>query len=104
VAKSLLVPIVLGCAAVIFPRVVLFLVWLLGNEYLESALKSVLLLILGFVFMPLTTLAYAYAAHSWNGPTGISIVGWALVAVAALIDLGSLRGGHSSYRRRDEWA
>lgn len=89
----------LGCAAVIFPRVVLFLVWLLGNGYLEAAV-SALVLILGFIFMPLTTLAYAYAVHSWSEPTGISIVGWAIVAVAALIDLGSLRGGHGSYRRR----
>jgi len=89
----------LGCAAVIFPRVVLFLVWLLGNRYLESAMGA-LVLILGFIFLPLTTLAYAYAAHSWSGPTGISIVGWGIVALAALIDLGSLRGGHGSYRRR----
>jgi hypothetical protein len=89
----------LGCAAVIFPRVVLFLVWLLGNGYLEAAV-SALVLILGFIFMPLTTLAYAYAVHSWSGSTGISIVGWVIIVLAALIDLGSLRGGHGSYRRR----
>jgi hypothetical protein len=92
-------PVMLGCAAVIFPRVVLFLVWLLGNNYLESVVSG-LVLILGFIFMPLTTLAYAYAAHSWTGPTGISILGWVIIALAALIDLGSLRGGHGSYRRR----
>ena len=96
-------PIMLGCAAVIFPRVVLFLVWLLG-DYLETAIHNSLVLILGFIFMPLTTLAYAYAAHSWSTPAGISIVGWLLIAIAALIDLGSLRGGHGSYRRRQELA
>jgi hypothetical protein len=94
-------PVLLGCGALIFPRVILFLVWLLGGQYLESVVSG-LVLILGFIFMPLTTLAYAYAAHSWTGPTGMSIVGWLIVAVAVLVDLGSWRGGHGSYRRRRE--
>jgi hypothetical protein len=93
-------PLLLGCFAVIFPRVVLFLVWLLGNGYLEQALGSALLLILGFVFLPLTTLAYAYAAHSLSTGAGLSVLGWVVVALAVLIDLGSVRGGHRSYRRR----
>lgn len=93
-------PVLVGCAAVIFPRVILFLVWLLGDGYLEAAVESMLLLILGFVLMPLTTLTYAYAVHSWSDGSGISLVGWGLVALAALMDLGGLRGGHGSYRQR----
>ena len=93
-------PLLLGCFAVIFPRIVLFLVWLYGNGYLERALSSALWLILGFIFLPLTTLAYAYAFHSWSVDGSISLLGWALVAVAVLVDLGSLGGGHRRYRRR----
>jgi len=95
-------PLVLGCFAVIFPRVVLFLVWLFGNGYLERAFKSTLLLLLGFLILPLTTLAYAYAAHSWSDASGLRPLGWLLVGVAVLADLGSLGGNHPRYRRRRE--
>jgi hypothetical protein len=93
-------PLLLGCFAVIFPRVVLFLVWLFGNGWLERALTNALVLILGFLLMPLTTLAYAYAYHSWSAGGSITLVGWAIVAIGALVDLGSLRGGHRGYSRR----
>jgi hypothetical protein len=93
-------PLLLGCFAVIFPRVVLFLVWLFGNGWLERAITNALVLILGFLLMPLTTLAYAYVVHSWSVNGNISIIGWAIVAVGVLVDLGSLRGGHRGYSRR----
>jgi len=93
-------PLLLGCFAVIFPRVVLFLVWLFGNGWLERAVTNALVLILGFLLMPLTTLAYAYAFHSWSVDGSISIIGWVIVLIAALVDLGSVRGGHRSYSRR----
>lgn len=93
-------PLLLGCFAVIFPRLVLFLVWLLGNRWLESAVTNILVLILGFLLMPLTTLAYAYAVHSWSAGGNITLVGWAIVGLAVLVDLGSLRKGHHGYSRR----
>ena len=93
-------PLLLGCFAVIFPRVVLFLVWLFGNGWIERAVTNALVLILGFLLMPLTTLAYAYAFHSWSVDGSISIIGWVIVLIAALVDLGSLRGGHRGYSRR----
>jgi hypothetical protein len=93
-------PLLLGCFAVIFPRVVLFLVWLFGNGWLERAITNALVLLLGFLLMPLTTLAYAYAYHSWSVDGTFTITGWLIVAIAVLVDLGSLRGGHKSYYRR----
>lgn len=93
-------PLMLGCFAVIFPRVVLFLVWLFGNGWIERAVTNALVLILGFLLMPLTTLAYAYAFHSWSVNGSISIIGWVIVAIAALVDFGSLGGGHRGYSRR----
>jgi hypothetical protein len=93
-------PLLLGCFAVIFPRLVLFVVWLLGNGWLERAVTNVLVLLLGFLLMPLTTLAYAYAFHSWSAGGSITLVGWAIVALAVLVDLGSLRKGHHGYSRR----
>jgi hypothetical protein len=93
-------PLLLGCFAVIFPRVVLFLVWLFGNGWIERAVTNVLVLLLGFLLMPLTTLAYAYAFHSWSVDGSLSLVGWGIVLIAALVDMGSWRGGHRSYSRR----
>lgn len=95
-------PLLLGCFAVLFPRIVLFLVWLFGSGYLERAFKSVLWLLLGFIFLPLTTLAYAYAMHSWSDMSGLRPLGWLLVALAFLVDVGSLGGNHPRYRRRRE--
>jgi len=95
-------PLLLGCFAVIFPRIVLFLVWLFGNGYLERAFKSAIWLVLGFVFLPLTTLAYAYSMHSWSDVSGLRPLGWLIVALAFLIDIGSLGGNHPRYRRRRE--
>jgi hypothetical protein len=93
-------PLMLGCFALLFPRVVLFFVWLFGNGYLERALHSALLLILGFLFLPLTTLAYAYAVHSASVGGSISPLGWGIVALGVLVDLGILGGGHRGFRRR----
>lgn len=95
-------PLLIGCFAVIFPRVVLFLVWLLGNGWLERAIGNALLMLLGFLLMPLTTLAYAYAVHSWSVDGSLTIGGWLIVAIGVLIDAGSLRKGHTSYYRRRE--
>ena len=83
-------PCFLGCLAILTPRIVLVLVWLF-SDYLGRAYDSLLWPVLGFIFMPLTTLAYAFA----HNQTGGSINGFYLVVVvvAVLIDLGSLGGG-----------
>jgi hypothetical protein len=52
----------------------------------------------GFIFMPLTTLAYAWAINSHGSVAGIHLV---VVVVAVLMDLGVVGGGAASRRRRD---
>jgi hypothetical protein len=80
--------------ALVFPRLALVMVWLCSN-FLGRAYQTVLWPLLGFFFMPLTTLAYAWAINSKGSVSG----GYLLVVVlAALIDLGSL--GASRKRRR----
>jgi hypothetical protein len=80
--------------ALVFPRLALMLVWLFSN-FLGRAYQSVLWPLLGFIFMPLTTLAYAWAINSYGSVSGFAFV---VVVLAALIDLGSL--GASGKRRR----
>jgi uncharacterized membrane protein len=85
-----------GLLAIAFPRVILILVWLFSN-YLDRAYHNMLWPLLGFIFLPLTTLAYAWALNTGGG----SIQGLYLVAVvvAVLLDLGLLGGGGWSRRR-----
>ena len=74
-----------GCLAI--PRVVLILVWFF-SEYLELAYAHNLIwLILGFVFMPTTALAYGLCVHY-----GLTAEEWwvAIPILAALFDLGLL--------------
>ena len=93
-------PLLLGCLALAFPRVVLFLVWLMGGNYLESTYPNRLWLLLGFLLLPLTTLAFAFASHSLAQGTSLSPLGWLVTGLAVLLDLGLLGHSHRRYRSR----
>jgi uncharacterized oligopeptide transporter (OPT) family protein len=81
--------------ALLTPRIVLVLVWLFSH-FLDRAYHTWLWPVLGFFFMPLTTLAYAWAINSNGSVSGIYFVG---VLLAALVDLGILGGSSQSKRR-----
>jgi hypothetical protein len=91
----------MGCILVLLafasPRLVLLLVALFNGDYLLRAYHSAVLPILGFFFLPLTTLVYAVAVNSFGG-----LQGWALVflVLALFTDLGSLTSGGAVGRRR----
>jgi hypothetical protein len=78
-----------------FPRVVLALIWFF-SDYLQRAFHYTLLLpLLGFIFLPVTTIVYAWEINNHMPTAGMNLL-WLLIAV--LIDLGGLGGG--TYRRR----
>jgi hypothetical protein len=77
-----------------FPRVAIALLFLFSH-YLDRAFQSILILILGFLFLPFTTLVYAWMINSGLPVQGINLL-WLLIA--ALVDLGAMGGGYS--RRR----
>jgi hypothetical protein len=92
-------PFVIGCLALSAPRLALALVFLFSN-YLGRAYQSGLWPLLGFFFMPLTTLAYAWAINSHGSVDGGYLI---VVVVAVLIDWGILGGSAKNrYRRRDK--
>ena len=99
-------PCFVGCLALAFPRVALFLVWLLGGTYLDRAYDSWLLPLLGFFFLPLTTLTFAFGVNSLSPPGQMSPLAWLLTGLAVLVDIGLLGGGGRSAQqwreRRDE--
>lgn len=84
---------VLGLA---FPRVIIALLFFF-SKYLDRVYSSFLLLLLGFFFLPLTTLIYAFILNSGHRVEGLYLVALVLCAVA---DLGLIGGGANSRRSR----
>ena len=93
-------PFLVGCLALGFPRLAFFLVWLLGGDYLTKAVESGVWLLLGFLFLPLTTLTFAYATNSMSPAGAVPDLGWVLVAVAGVLDLGLAGSGRARRSRR----
>jgi len=89
------VPCLIGCLALAAPRVAIVLV-VVFSDYLGRAYDTWVWPLLGFVFMPLTTLAYAWAINVRGSVEGVHLV---VVVLAVLLDLG-LIGGSSRARRR----
>ncbi|HVW07213.1 MAG TPA: hypothetical protein VHC90_01445 [Bryobacteraceae bacterium] len=79
----------------LFPRVILAVMYL-TSTYLQRAFHGEMLLpLLGFIFLPLTTIVYAWEINNHLATAGINLL-WLLIAV--LIDLGGLGGGASRGR------
>lgn len=89
-------PCLLAIGGLTVPRVVIALLWLFTN-YLERAFDSFLWPLLGFFFLPTTTLAWAWAENTRGGVGGVHA---AVVVIAVLLDLGIIGGGRSSLARR----
>jgi hypothetical protein len=79
-----------------FPRVAIVLLYLLSN-FLQRAYSSLLIIILGFIFLPLTTVVYAWVVNSHHPVEGMYLVA---VIVSVLIDLGLI--GHGARSRRGD--
>jgi len=91
-------PCFLLLAILLFPRVVLVLM-LFFSTYLQRAFHSELLIpVLGFLFLPVTTIVYAWELNNHMPTAGINLV-WLLIAV--IVDLGGLGGGAHRQSRRD---
>ena len=77
-----------------FPRIALLLLFLSSN-YLQRAYHGLILPLLGFLFLPLTTLAYAWMANTRQPIAGINLL---ILIITIVVDLGGLGGGE--YHRR----
>jgi hypothetical protein len=89
-------PCIVALLALAFPRILLLFIFFTSN-YLDRAYHNLLFPFLGFLFLPLTTLAYAWVINSHGSIDGLYLV---LVIVAVLVDLGLLGSGERSRRRR----
>lgn len=82
--------------AMIGPRFVIAMLALF-SDYLQTAYTGLLIPLLGFLFMPFTTLAYAWAINSTGEVSGLQLV---VVIIAVLIDLGVIGGGADRRRKQ----
>ncbi len=89
-------PCLVTLLALIFPRIVLLCVFLFSH-YLERAYHGLLLPFLGFIFLPITTLAYAWLMNTHRPIAGLNLV---LLIVAVVLDLGGLGRGEHERRNR----
>lgn len=87
-------PCLLVILLLLFPRVALVLIFLFSN-YLQHAYHNLLIPLLGFIFLPLTTLAYAWMINTHMPIEGINLL---ILIVAVIVDVGGLSSGE--YHRR----
>ena len=95
--KTGAVPCCIALLALSAPRFAIFLV-VLFSDYIGDAYETRVVPLLGFFFLPLTTLAYSWAIHSRGSVEGIHL---GVVVVAALMDLGILGGSHRARKRTE---
>lgn len=91
----------MGCVLVVIglavPRVLMFFIWLL-TDWFGRGFETRVWPILGFIFLPYTTLAYL--AAMLNNNHALSRLWLVLFVLAILFDVGNWGGGRAASHRR----
>jgi hypothetical protein len=88
----------MGCLivlmALIGPRVALLFTWIF-TDLVDRAFEGILLPLLGLIFLPWTAFLYVLV---YNPVEGVSFLGWVIVVLGVLLDLGSYGAGARNRR------
>ena len=84
-------PCLLVILLVAFPRIALLLIFFLSN-YLQHAYHGLIVPLLGFIFLPLTTLVCASMINTHQPLAGVNLL---ILIVAAIVDVGGLVAGNT---------
>ena len=87
-------PCLLALLSVAFPRVAIVLLWLFTNFF--SHIHGIIIPILGFLFLPLTLIVYAYLLNTHQPIGPIQLV---FLFIAIVVDLGLIHRGTVAQRR-----
>ncbi len=87
-------PCLIALLALIGPRVALVFTWLFSNM-IGRATDGWLVAVLGFLFLPWTTLAYV-VLYDLGADRQVAGLEWFVVGLAFLADFGSYAGGRRS--------
>ena len=79
-----------------FPRIVLACMWFF-TDMLGRAYDGLLIPLLGFFFLPITTVVYAWLVNAHRPLEGVNLI---ILIVAVVLDAGSSNGGRQYYRNR----
>ncbi len=82
-------PCLLAVLVVAFPRVAIALLYFL-TTFFNGVYQNILIPLLGFIFLPVTLLAYTWLTKSGNPVDTFFMI---VMIIAVIIDLGSLEGG-----------
>jgi hypothetical protein len=85
---------VLGVLAI--PRTIIVLL-VIFSDYIGRAFDNFLWPMLGFIFVPTTTLAWAWMQNTRGEAGGVHLI---IVVLALLLDLGLIGSGRSWFLRR----
>ena len=88
-------PCLLALLMVAFPRIAIVLLYLFTNFFVRP-FHNILVLVMGFVFLPLTTIVYAWIVNVGEPVAGVYLVA---IIIAVLADIGLLSGGEHHRRR-----
>lgn len=91
-------PCLLILIGLFIPRVTLLFLWLLTG-YVGRAFETTLWPLLGFFFLPYTTLAYAISIQEGGSLKGLWLV---LFVLGVLLDFGVLGGAERTRRKREQ--
>ena len=95
----------MGCLLVLFalitPRFIMLVLWLF-SDYLNYAFSSGWWGILGFLFLPTTSIAYAIAQNEFTARGGgFEAAGIIVIVLGVAIDLGLLGGSGRGLGKRE---
>ena len=76
----------------LFPRIAIALLYLFTN-FFSGVYETILIPLFGFIFLPLTLLAYTYLAKTHHDVDPAFLV---IMLLAVVVDLGLLGGGYRS--------
>jgi hypothetical protein len=92
-------PCLLAMMAAFFPRLALLVVWLARPTLVSAAFNTFIIPLLGFIFLPFTTLFYVLL---YRPGVGLYPIDWLWLGLAFLLDLSHWFGAYTQRRRATE--
>lgn len=90
-------PCLLTLVALLFPRITIVVLWIF-TEWFSGVFNSTIWPVLGFLFMPLTTLWYSVVVNRYGGEWNAMTI--AVMVLAVVFDLGSNNSGYKHGKDR----
>jgi hypothetical protein len=88
-------PCLIGVLVLLFPRIAILLLYFF-SRFFNGVYDTILIPLLGFIFMPLTLLAYTWLTNIRQPMDAMFFV---VMFIAVIVDLGLVGGAHRSRRR-----